>query len=295
MIEKVIEYAIRRSVSAKVIKRRKQSQWNIVVFKKELSFYVKSLVSIILLYYVFRKVGWQDLWKEIKHADLYYFTVYIVLGLFVTLVSAIKWLVLVRPHGISASLRKLFWLYMVGYFFNNILPTSVGGDVIRAYELGRFEGKTREAMASVFMERFTGVTTLILFALSAVLWDERYVRDIRVVLPLLVVLVGYVGIVVMVFNRSFVSFLEQRVTMNILGRLLRKLQGFQEAIYMYKIYIKLRSPVFDEHAVTQLASIHMYVNNSKEAYEALKFVILNNPDKRQEIFWIGEIYQELNK
>ena len=50
-----------------------------------------------------------------------------------------------------------------------MLPTSVGGDVVRSYELGRFSGRKADAFASVFVERFTGVLTLLLIASAAVL------------------------------------------------------------------------------------------------------------------------------
>ncbi len=203
---------------------------------KGLSIYVKAFISIFLLYYVFSQVGWEDLWEELKHANLHYLALYIFIGFLMTLVSAIKWSVLVKPHGINASLPRLFWLYMVGYFFNNFLPTSVGGDVIRAYELGKFGGKNEEAMASVFMERFTGFTVLILFALVAVFLDQRFLGDFRVVVPLAVALVGYLGIVGIVFNRSFLSFWEKRLPVKIVGTVLKKVQKVQEAIYMYKYH-----------------------------------------------------------
>jgi len=202
--------------------------------KKATIICLKSFVSVLLLYYVFRNVGWQELWEQLKQADLYYLTLYICLAFLMTFVSVIKWLVLVKPHGISASLQRLFALYMVGYFFNNILPTSIGGDLIRGYELGEFEGKKQEAMASVFVERFTGLTTLILFALAAVVMDRRFLEEVSVVVPLALALIGYVGVVGIVFNRSYLSFVEERLPTKIVGKVVKKIHGFQEAIYMYK-------------------------------------------------------------
>lgn len=204
------------------------------MFTKGLSFYVKTFVSIFLLYYVFRKVGWQELWTTLKNADLSYMLLYLGLAFLLTFVSAVKWSVLTKSHGISVSLSRLFWLYMVGYFFNHILPTNVGGDVIRAYELGKGEGKTKEAMASVFMERFTGFTTLIIFALLAVSLDHRFLKDIRLVLALAFALAAYLGIIGMVFNRSFLSFIQERIRLKMVGKVLKKVQGFQDAVYMYK-------------------------------------------------------------
>jgi len=195
---------------------------------------VKALMSIFLLYYVFTRVGWQNVWEQLKNADLYYLTLYMVLGVLMTLVSTVKWSILVKPHGISASLPRLFWLYMIGYFFNNILPTNVGGDVVRAYELGKLQGKKKGALASVFMERFTGLTTLMLFALAAVVMDRRFLEEVRVVVPLALALIGYVGVVGIVFNRSYLSFVEERLPTKMVGKVVKKIHGFQEAIYMYK-------------------------------------------------------------
>lgn len=191
-------------------------------------------MSIFLLSYVFHKVGWQDLWKELSHVNLSYLTLYMCLAFLMTLVSVIKWLILVKPQGISVSVSRLFRLYLVGYCFNNVLPTNVGGDVIRAYELGKSEGKTQQAVASIFMERFTGLTTLIFFALLALSLDQRYLQDIRLVVALALVLVGYLGIVSMVFNPSFLLFLKKRIPVKIVQRTIEKVQNVQQAIFMYK-------------------------------------------------------------
>ncbi|MBI4091297.1 flippase-like domain-containing protein, partial [candidate division WWE3 bacterium] len=59
----------------------------------------------------------------------------------------------------------LFRLYFIGSFFNNFLPTSIGGDVFKAYKLGKYINDNSRAIASTFMERFSGVVALFLFAI----------------------------------------------------------------------------------------------------------------------------------
>ncbi len=202
--------------------------------KRGLNFYLRLSLSILLLYYVFQKVGWANLWTEIQHANLYYIALYISLGLLMTFLSVRKWLILVKAQGITASFPRLFCLYMVGYFFNNLLPTNVGGDVIRAYELGKSEGKKQEAIASVFMERFTGLTTLILFAVLAVALEQQYLSDSRLVAALGLAFVGYLAIVGIVFNRSVILYMEKWVPKKVIGSTVEKVQQCQEAIYLYK-------------------------------------------------------------
>jgi len=108
---------------------------------------LKIGISAILLVYCFRRVGWEALWAEIAGARAGWVVIYVGVSFMATLVSAFKWHVLATARGLSASRSKLTVLYMVGYFFNNILPTSVGGDVVRAYELGKTDGQQAEAMA----------------------------------------------------------------------------------------------------------------------------------------------------
>ncbi len=202
--------------------------------KRSISFTIKALISIFLLLYLFKKVGWAEVWEVIIEADLLFLTFYVFLGLLGTLVSAMKWSVLSRARGISTSLFKLFLLYMLGYFFNQILPTSVGGDVIRGYELRKLGANKSDAMASVFMERFTGISTLIPLALFGVFIDQRFLTDIRTAAPIAVAFLGYLLVIWLVFNRSFLLFVERRASIRILAKFIKKVRDVQESIYMYK-------------------------------------------------------------
>lgn len=79
-------------------------------------------------------------------------------------ISAVKWGVLLRSRGHRLSFARLTRHYMVGLFFNNFLPTSVGGDVVRAWEAGRDLDDMPEAAASVVAERLIASVGLALTA-----------------------------------------------------------------------------------------------------------------------------------
>lgn len=93
----------------------------------------------------------------------------VLIGLLINIVSALKWWMLIRAQNIVVGYWRAFSYYLVGQFYNQILPTSVGGDVVRSYELGKFTGRHADAMASVFVERYTGVLVLLLIASVSVL------------------------------------------------------------------------------------------------------------------------------
>jgi hypothetical protein len=56
-------------------------------------------------------------------------------------------------QSIRLSAKESIYLTFIGYFFNNFLPTSFGGDLLKAYYAGRKSGKKPQAFAGVFMDR----------------------------------------------------------------------------------------------------------------------------------------------
>jgi uncharacterized protein (TIRG00374 family) len=204
------------------------------VRKRSLSMGLKIGVSAVLLVYCFRRVGWEALWTEIAGAHAGWMVLYVGVSFLATWVSALKWHVLATARGLCASRSKLTVLYMVGYFFNNILPTSVGGDVVRAYELGKTDGQQAEAMASVFMERFTGLTALILFAVCTLIMEPRILGDLKLTLALGMVCAAYLSVIVLVFQRAALRFLQARLPFSPVQHILRKMQKLQEAILLYQ-------------------------------------------------------------
>lgn len=79
--------------------------------------------------------------------------------------SAWKWGLILSSRGIQARFRKLIRLYFIGLFFNNLLPTAVGGDVVRGWALGKETGDMPEAAGSVVSERLIGGVALGLSSL----------------------------------------------------------------------------------------------------------------------------------
>lgn len=201
---------------------------------KDFGFWIRLSGSILLLFYVFQKVGWQEVWNQITKADPFFFALYLFLSLLAIIVSSIKWLLLSKSDGITPSFSRLLLLYLVGMFFNNVLPTSVGGDVVRAYELGKFTGRKPEAMASVFMERFTGLTTLMLFSFVAVGLEKRFLGDIRITICLTAAVLTYVLILFIVVNRTVLLFFQQINPIKFVDKLLKKAVQIQDAIHMYQ-------------------------------------------------------------
>lgn len=198
--------------------------------KKSLSLLFRWLISIALIAWVLYKVDLGKLWQTLSQADWFYFGLSIALTPLLIFLSSWKWQVILRAQGIHASGWRLFWLYMVGYFFNTVLPTNVGGDVVRAWALGKATGENAKAFASVFIERFTGLTALILVAVAAFFVALRSLWDAWLALAMAVSVAGYLVLLVILLNERYLSWMEKKVPAGLVRRIFVKLRKFQEAI-----------------------------------------------------------------
>lgn len=134
-----------------------------------ISHFIRLAVTVGLVWWLVHRTDWTAFARTLHNVDPLFLGLSLLMTPVVIGISAWKWCILIKARGDRASFATCFHLYMVGYFFNNFLPTSVGGDVVRAYLLGRKGGGQARAMASVFVERFTGLATLVLLALLTVM------------------------------------------------------------------------------------------------------------------------------
>lgn len=123
---------------------------------------VRILVSGALLFLVLRGVDFSSLLENIGGANFLVLAASFVCILANYFVSSYRWQALAEVKKIKASLWQFVRLYFIGAFFNNFLPTSVGGDVVKAYRLAGTTDRKVDAVSSVFTERLTGVLVLAL-------------------------------------------------------------------------------------------------------------------------------------
>ncbi|OGC50289.1 hypothetical protein A2716_03715 [candidate division WWE3 bacterium RIFCSPHIGHO2_01_FULL_40_23] len=132
-------------------------------FKKTL---IKVFVSIFLLALIFYKIDKRLFIESIKGIDFFYLPIILSFIILNYVVSSLRWrkLLSIFDGTEHVKLFTLVKLYFIGAFFNNFLPTSIGGDVYKAFRLGRYIKDHSKAFAATFMERFSGVVILSLFA-----------------------------------------------------------------------------------------------------------------------------------
>ena len=148
-------------------------------------------------------------------------------------VSAYRWQILAGALGDKIPLGFLIRSYLVGTFFNNFLPTSFGGDVVRIRDCSRYSSLVKSS-AIVVVERVTGIIVLFLFALIASFSRLDMARDIPVVWISLVL--GLAGLsLAVLFLLPVTEDLILRLPEKKLLRPLKKTAlSFRETVLLYK-------------------------------------------------------------
>jgi uncharacterized protein (TIRG00374 family) len=97
---------------------------------------------------------------------------------------ALRLHLLFTGEGLRFSFGKIVQLSFVSYFFNNFMPTAVGGDVVKVYYAARETREGAKSFVSVFMDRFIGLSTYVFIAtvMLFILWNDIDIAIKRIVL-----------------------------------------------------------------------------------------------------------------
>lgn len=177
--------------------------------KKKVQFLLKFVVSFALIWYLLSQTQFSAVYESLTSADPWW-----LLCAFVTLyigkvLTGYRWQVLLAAQGIKIPLLNLIASIFVGQFFNSFLPTTVGGDAMRAYDTAVHSKEAAKSVTSVFADRLIGVLALALLAIVGIAGAFFVGEDVTFYLwPVLAVfLVCFVGFV-LVFNRTLAAALE---------------------------------------------------------------------------------------
>ena len=133
--------------------------------KKILLTAVKLLFSGGLLFLLYRKIP-LDAMRGVLASVNYWYLVPIGVLMFVnTVLSAQKWGFLLKSDGVYIPLSTLTVTYLIGSFYNLFLPSSIGGDSYRIYDIAQKSSDGVRSAASVFADRFSGFLALVILGL----------------------------------------------------------------------------------------------------------------------------------
>lgn len=132
---------------------------------KQLMF--RLFISVFACIFLAYKVDWSMFTNQLKQLQFGYVSLAFTCVIVCIVISAYKWFLLCRLNG-EVSFYQCFRWYYIGFFFNNFLPGSIGGDVSRIIYASKAIG-TQQAVASVSVERLFAGIALILTTVTGII------------------------------------------------------------------------------------------------------------------------------
>jgi hypothetical protein len=128
-------------------------------------FLLRILVSVALLGWLLHRLqGGLGRLGDLNLAGLWPAAVLFALA---TVLGATQWLLILRHVKIPITRKRAHFLYWVGLFFNNFLPTNVGGDLVKVGDIALNQGNVLRPLAATLLDRLMGLFALVLWTLGA--------------------------------------------------------------------------------------------------------------------------------
>jgi len=144
-----------------------------------------SISLVALLFWMMRdKAG--NILNDLRSADKFFYLLSAAIYLLTMVPLSYRFKIILNVQGIRMTLKDTLYLTFIGYFFNNFLPTAIGGDAVKAYYAGKSSKKNAGSFASVFMDRFVGLTSLVIIAMVMLIFkfgelDRRFSYAILII------------------------------------------------------------------------------------------------------------------
>jgi len=132
--------------------------------KKYLSYLFRFLIAAGALYLAFRGEDIREVTKILLKINLWVFAAALGLYIISQLIFVARWSLLLKAQSVEIGFWPAVMLLFLGLFYNNCLPSAVGGDLLRAWYVTKHTDRKLQAALSVFVDRVIGLTGMLLMA-----------------------------------------------------------------------------------------------------------------------------------
>jgi uncharacterized protein (TIRG00374 family) len=140
-------------------------------------FLAKAAISALLLYLSVHRVNFGSVGERLGTLN-FGWLVFMLIALWVqTLLLALRWRGIVGICGARLHLTAGFSYSLIGLFFSQVLPSTIGGDAARIWLMARGGAGWPMASYSVLLDRVVGVTVLAILVVVCLPWTLDLIHD----------------------------------------------------------------------------------------------------------------------
>jgi len=162
---------------------------------------IRLLVTVSIFVLILHSINVHEIWKILHQANLGFLVVAFFMQFGSTTVSAYRWQLIMHNMNFGQSFSFYWRSYFKAMFFNQGLPTSIGGDVLRVLDVAGHGFRKRDSLYGVMLDRIAGLAALMLLNLIAYVFNPDLLPVQVYYLTLSLVAAGLLGFVVATYIR----------------------------------------------------------------------------------------------
>jgi glycosyltransferase 2 family protein len=138
---------------------------------------LKILISAALLYFSLRKINLSELVSRINVSSLAWIALAIAVTFLQIFLGVLRWREISAECGAPLDTKQAMRYNVIGTFFNQTLPSSIGGDAVRLWLVARNGAGWRAATYSIFVDRAIGLIALAIIIVASLPWSYNLITD----------------------------------------------------------------------------------------------------------------------
>jgi glycosyltransferase 2 family protein len=138
---------------------------------------IKILISVALLYFALSKVNLFELASRINITSVGWLALAIAVTLLQLVVGVLRWREVSDACHAPLAFGQAIRFNLIGTFFNQTLPSSIGGDAVRLWLVARDGAGWRAATYSIFVDRAIGLIALAIIIVASLPWSYELIGD----------------------------------------------------------------------------------------------------------------------
>ncbi|MCM8784702.1 MAG: flippase-like domain-containing protein [Candidatus Omnitrophica bacterium] len=201
--------------------------------KKNIIFtFVRIFISVFFIYIILKNFNFKETLNIIKSANIFLLSFAYILIFFINILLALRFKYILEIYFKKKLSIFLIWkITMIGLFFNNFLPTSAGGDIVKIFYIVKDQQKKFLSGISILIDRYIGALSVMTMGTISILF---YRGDGKIACYLILIFFSLLIFSFYFFSkRKFASFLYSRIKKIIPQFLDKKLLSLYNAINFY--------------------------------------------------------------
>jgi uncharacterized membrane protein YbhN (UPF0104 family) len=137
----------------------------------------RILVSLALLYLALRGINFTAIQSRLSQINLNWIALAALINVVQIFLGALRWREISAQCQAPLTDLQAFRYNMIGAFFNQTLPSSIGGDAVRLWLVKHTGAGWRAATYSILTDRAIGLIALALIIVASLPWSYELIAD----------------------------------------------------------------------------------------------------------------------